>query len=1008
MTHMTRGRRTCGPIGSLTLGGLMPLAGLLALAGLSSACGGCSLGEQTKVTLPATAPAGAAVAKTEVAHAAGAQAPAAGPAPVPAVAAGRDEAKPGEAAKPVEAATPAEAGKPGGASGVAAGAVALAAPATTPASGAKELPKAESKDAPKTVAADAVAKGFDPATAPQTARQRGWYQWRGPEQNGVSREKNLPETWNPDTGENVLWTADVGSMSSPVLWNGKLYSWVRNNEVAFGEGDTRTLAPGPKTQEALIAVDVTTGKEAWRYTQNMTQTEVPFHRLGWSSPCVDPSTGRVYALGSQAWLLCTDGDTGKVVWQRQMTEEFGMISTFGGRTPAPTVDEDQMFIAGVSFGFGDNARGQHRVFAFNKHTGELNWTAATGGIPVDAPQNTPVITVVNGVRLVIFAAGDGGIHAFQARTGKKAWTAKVSKRGLNTSVVLDGDKLYCTHGLDNLDTTALGRIFCLDIAHLENGSPKELWKVTGIEAAFPTPVVGEKQMYVVDDRAKLWAFDKTSGKQLWKKNLGQVGKSSPVLADGKIYVADGDGKFWILKPGDRDAKVLSKVDLSEKLGREYVIYGSPAIADGRIYLQAASKLYCIGKKDAKPEYGEIPPMPTEKEAEAGKVAQVQVVPADVALRPGEAKKFAVRTFDANGRSLGEATPEQVTWATGMLTIPPPPPRPAMPKPDSASPASGSPAAAADAPKAESHDPAAKSGTPKPGEDAGRSALVATTQPAAIAAAPATGPTKAGNLAGKVAPDGTFAAEKVAAGNPHQAGQVEATVAGVTGAARVRVFPPLPWKFDFQSAPVGKPPLTWLGAGGKFAVVEDPDDKQNKVLQKLFDIDLYYRARTNFGAVDMTGYTVQSDVKVNEKVIAERHYLPDGGIIDQRYVLILNGMQQTLQIHVWPSALPDPRNPSGSKHATIPFGFEAKKWYRLKLEVTQEKDKAVARGKCWPVGGEEPKDWQLTLDDDIPNRSGNPGLFAVSLVGEQKSEVYYDNILVTDNKAAAAAPTAAAK
>lgn len=1021
MTQMNRRLRTSA--GLLT--GLLPVAGLLAMTGLSAAtCGGCSAGEQTAVSKPTTAPA--------VASAAGEGTTAgerpATPATVPAAVAVAETAKPAEPAKPteaakpadavkpaevakvaepvkpVEAAKPAEVAKPTEAGKVPDAAVALAAAtpaavAATPASApAKELPKAVAADAPKTVAPDAVAKGFDPATAPQSARQRGWYQWRGPEQNGTSREKNLPDDWNPDTGKNLIWTSDIGSMSSPVLNNGKLYTWVRENEVAFGEGDTRTLAPGPKTQEALIAVDINTGKEVWRYAHNMTQTEVPFHRLGWSSPCVDPSTGRVYGLGSQCWLISADGQTGKVVWQRQMTEEFGMISTFGGRTPAPTIDEDQMFLAGVSFGFGDNARGQHRIYAFNKHTGELNWTAATGGPPVDAPQNTPVIAVVNGVRLVIFAAGDGGIHAFQARTGKKVWTAKVSKRGLNTSVVIDGDKLYCSHGLDNLDTTALGRIFCLDLAHLENGSPKELWHVTGIEAAFPTPVFDDKRLYVVDDRAKLWAFDKTKGgKELWKKNCGQVGKGSPVVADGKLYVADGDGKFWILKPGDKDVQVLSKVALTEKLGREYVIYGSPAIADGRIYLQAASKLYCIGNKDQKPEYGEIPPMPTEKESD-GKVAQVQVVPADVALRPGEAKKFVVKTFDANGKGLGEATPEQVTWATGMLTIPPPPPRPAMPKPESASPA------AAGSAKSEPHDAAAKA-EPKAGEDAGRSALVAATQPTVAAAVPATGPTKAGNLAGKVGPDGTFTAEKVASGNPHQAGQLEATVSGVTGAARVRVFPPLPWKFDFQTAPVGKPPLTWLGAGGKFAVVEDPDDKQNKVLQKLFDVDLYYRARTNFGAVDMTGYTVQSDVKVNEKVIAERHYLPDGGIMDQRYVLILNGMQQTLQIHIWPSALPDGRNPSGSKHATIPFGFEAKKWYRLKLEVTQEKDKAVARGKCWPVGSDEPKEWQLTLDDDIPNRSGNPGLFSVSLVGEQKSEVYYDNILVTDNKAAPA-PTAA--
>src|SRR4051812_217976 len=42
----------------------------------------------------------------------------------------------------------------------------------------------------------------------------GWYEWRGPEQNGVSREKNLPDKWDPDTRENLIWDAPVGGMSS--------------------------------------------------------------------------------------------------------------------------------------------------------------------------------------------------------------------------------------------------------------------------------------------------------------------------------------------------------------------------------------------------------------------------------------------------------------------------------------------------------------------------------------------------------------------------------------------------------------------------------------------------------------------------------------------------------------------------------------------------------------------------------------------------------------------------
>jgi outer membrane protein assembly factor BamB len=861
-------------------------------------------------------------------------------------------------------------------------------PASHPATTQAALPKAVAADTPKVASTQATSAGpttgFDPKTSPQNARLKGWYQWRGPEQTGVSREKNLPETWNPETGENVIWAADVGSMSSPVIWNGKLYTWTRVNEIPTGTADYPTLAPGPLTQEALTCVDINTQKILWQHKLNMTQTEVPFHRLGWSSPTVDPSTGRVYGLGSQCWFVCMEGDSDKVVWQRQMTEEFGLISTFGGRTPAPTVDEDQVFLAGVAFGWGDNARGQHRIFAFNKHTGELNWTAATGGTPVDAPQNTPVIAVVNGVRLVIFAAGDGGIHAFQARSGKKVWSKKVSKRGLNTSVVVDGDKLYCSHGLDNLDIGRLGRMFCLDLANTEaDGSPKELWKITGIEAAFPTPVVTDKSVYFVDDACILYQVNKETGKKDWKLACGKVGKASPVYGDGKLYVADGDGRFSIVQPGEKEGKVLSRVDFHDKLGREYVIYGTPAICDGSIYLQTATKLYRIGKKDAKPEYAEIPPMPKENDP-TQKVASVQVVPADVVLRSGENIKLTVRTFDADGHFIGNAKPEDVKFAIAQLTIPPPPPRMNIPRPDGPS--------APPSPEVKATGDAAKPDT-------------AATPATAPAAPPATGPTKAGNLAGNIAADGTFTADK--ANKQHLAGEVEATVAGVTGATRVRVFPALPWTFDFEHAPVGKPPLTWLGAGGKFAVVADPDDAKNHVLQKLLDIDLYYRARTNYGAVDMTEYTVQADVKGNEKEIGGKKIMPDGGIMNQRYVLMLNGLKQTLQIHIWPSALPDERNPNGSKHATINFPWEAHKWYRLKLQVTHENNKAIARGKCWEVGKDEPKDWNLTLEDEIPNSSGNPGLFAVSLVGALKCEVWYDNIQVTDHKAAAAAaPTAA--
>ena len=99
-----------------------------------------------------------------------------------------------------------------------------------------------------------------------------WARWRGPEQNGVSRETGLPTTWNPDTGENVVWKNNVGGMSSPIVMNGHVYTITRVGEQEMSE----TLIAGHKTQESVICVDAETGKTVWEYRENPTQTEVPF------------------------------------------------------------------------------------------------------------------------------------------------------------------------------------------------------------------------------------------------------------------------------------------------------------------------------------------------------------------------------------------------------------------------------------------------------------------------------------------------------------------------------------------------------------------------------------------------------------------------------------------------------------------------------------------------------------------------------------------------------------
>jgi hypothetical protein len=55
------------------------------------------------------------------------------------------------------------------------------------------------------------------------ARADNWPQWRGPNLNGVSNEKNLPVKWT--TEENVSWKVPMPgySGSTPIIWRDRIF-----------------------------------------------------------------------------------------------------------------------------------------------------------------------------------------------------------------------------------------------------------------------------------------------------------------------------------------------------------------------------------------------------------------------------------------------------------------------------------------------------------------------------------------------------------------------------------------------------------------------------------------------------------------------------------------------------------------------------------------------------------------------------------------------------------------
>jgi hypothetical protein len=234
------------------------------------------------------------------------------------------------------------------------------------------------------------------------------------------------------------------------------------------------------------------------------------------------------------------------------------------------------------------------------------------------------------------------------------------------------------------------------------------------------------------------------------------------------------------------------------------------------------------------------------------------------------------------------------------------------------------------------------------------------------------------------------------------------------------MPPLPWKFDFEEIPLaadpktgvvkGEPPLPWIGMRYRH-VVREVDG--SKCLVKVTTIPKGTRSQGWIGPIDLHDYSIQADFRAQETgaekpgspasdtpksadtdadafskafgtaAALEKARMPDMGLIAQRYTLDLMGAAQQLQLRSWP--------PQVATHfsKTIPFAWEAGRWYTMKFEARTKDGDAHLRGKIWPRGTPEPDAWTIEAAHESGNLQGSPGFFGNS----KDSEIYIDNVTV---------------
>jgi outer membrane protein assembly factor BamB len=388
------------------------------------------------------------------------------------------------------------------------------------------------------------------AAAPPLAAA-DWPQFRGPNATGVSPETDLPLEWGKDKG--VKWKAPLPArgVSSPVAVGDRVYV-----TCSGGVRDDRLH---------VLCFDAATGKRLWHRQLKATGGTAahPKSCMAANTPVAD-ETG-VYALFATGDLACFDAD-GALRWYRSLVGDYPTVTNQVGMASSPVLVKDRLLVP------MDNA-GESFLAAVDTKYGKNVWKAER---PRDLNWVTPLTRAVGAATEVIFD-GPSGLTAFDAGSGAKRWTSAVSKGSIPTGV-LDGDTLYAPTG--GVTAFKLGA---------KGPEGEAVMKAKDLQTGMPSPLVYLGRVYSVTGQGVVACADAKTGKLLYKERLKGAFSASPVAGDGKVYFLNETGACSVLNGKSDEFDVLATNDLGEEG------MGTPAIANGRLYVRTDKALYAIGK-----------------------------------------------------------------------------------------------------------------------------------------------------------------------------------------------------------------------------------------------------------------------------------------------------------------------------------------------------------------------------------------------------------------------------
>jgi outer membrane protein assembly factor BamB len=402
-----------------------------------------------------------------------------------------------------------------------------------------------------------------------SALAENWPQFRGPTNQGLSSETNVPVAWGAES--NFLWKTSVPgeAWSSPIVWGDHIFL-------------TTAIDNGQSCR--VISVDAKNGSMLWNkevFRQTPLRKE---GRNSYATPTPATDGDRVYVcFGDGSFGALSFG--GEVIWTNRDYPFYGQH----GLGTSPILFHDTLIMARDGSSPGDDKKlgwqvpwDQSRLIALDAKTGRERWQGKRGLSRIS--HGAPVIWQHDGKIEVVTEAGDV-VQGFEFETGERLWSNEVIGEGKVPSVVIGDGLVFTSGGWGGKETI---KAFRLGGAG-EQKESRLVWEQKKGMPKVPSMVYVKPHLFAITDGGIASCMKAETGEIVWQERVGGNFSASPVYAAGKIYFLGDNGETTVTDAGPQ-FKVIARNPLGEKA------QASIAIANGHLFIRTESNLFCIGGK----------------------------------------------------------------------------------------------------------------------------------------------------------------------------------------------------------------------------------------------------------------------------------------------------------------------------------------------------------------------------------------------------------------------------